>query len=301
MGIFYLLSAKIAGIVKVVAVKKCGSIAQGPKNSVKINLIRSVFCLIVSVAVFLFSREFMDATGIWISLLSGIFNATFLFLWILSAERTSLCLVELFCMLGSVLIPLFLAPYLYKGETVLWHQWLCAGLLVVSTFLFFPKLKKTDEPSAETKTKRIDWKALLCLLGCTVSSAGTVITQKLYVTYAEGSVAPFNLITFLVVALLFAIVFFSFLLKGSDEKTQSKFSAKIWLLILLASVMLYTNQFLSTLASNYFVSAVFYPLSYAIGWPLTFVADVCIFREKATLKKCIGLIITICASILISL
>ena len=111
----------------------------GRKNSIKINLIRAIGCLLVSIAVFLFSRSALDTSGTWISVLSGIFNAFFLFLWILAAERVSLWLVELFCMIGSVVVPLILAPFLYKGEHVLWHQWICTGILIVSTFFFFPK------------------------------------------------------------------------------------------------------------------------------------------------------------------
>jgi drug/metabolite transporter (DMT)-like permease len=306
MGIFYLLSAKLAGIIKVVAVKQCGSAAQGARNSVKINLIRALGCLIVSIAVFLFSRGTLDRTGLIISLLSGFFNAAFLFLWILSAERDSLCLVELFCMLGSVVIPLFLAPYLYKGERVLWHQWVCAGLLFISAFLFFPSAKDKS-PFQASKATQTDWKSLLLLLGCAVSSAGTVVTQKLYVTYSKGSISSFNLVTFFIVAACFSLIFLTLLIKDKackvtvKKEMQSKFSLQIWLLIALATAMLYVNQFLSTQASQYFVSAIFYPLSYAIGWPLTFLTDLLIFKEKTSYRKLIGLSITICASILISL
>ena len=79
MGFLYLLNAKLAGIIKVIAVKQCGSVAQGARNSVKINLIRSAGCLLVSIAVFLFTRGTLDKTGLIISLLSGIFNACSLF------------------------------------------------------------------------------------------------------------------------------------------------------------------------------------------------------------------------------
>lgn len=297
MGFFYLIFAKLAGLVKVVAVKKCGSAASGAKNSIKINLIRAIGCLAVSVAVFLFSRSALDKNGTWISLLSGIFNAVFLFLWILTAERVSLCLVELFCMIGSVVVPLILAPFLYKGEHVLWHQWICTGILVASTFFFFPK---------SDKKKRLDWKAFLLLVGCAVGSAGTVITQKLFITYSNSNISVFNLMTFLVVSVGFAVVFFASFAKekahaNHTESTSESFSAKVWMLIGLATVMLYANQFLSTQASKYFSSGVFYPLLYAIGWPLTFVADICIFKEKVTWKKLVGLVLTITASILISL
>ena len=203
-------------------------------------------------------------------------------------------------MIGSVVVPLILAPFLYKGEHVLWHQWICTGILVVSTFFFFPK---------SDKKKTMDWKAVLLLLGCAVGSAGTVITQKLFITYSDSKISAFNLVTFLVVSVGFSLIFAATYIKSkmqpnsgeNTELTSKRFSAKIWILIGVATVMLYANQFLSTQASKYFSSGVFYPLLYAIGWPLTFIADICIFKEKVTAKKLIGLTLTITASILISL
>ena len=84
MGFFYLITARLAGIFKVIAVKKCGTAAKGAKNSVKINLIRALGCLAVSFVVFAFSQSGLDRAGLWISLLSGVSNAFFLLLWILA-------------------------------------------------------------------------------------------------------------------------------------------------------------------------------------------------------------------------
>ena len=39
MGILYLLGAKITAIGKMIAMKKCGNVAKGAKNSLKINMI----------------------------------------------------------------------------------------------------------------------------------------------------------------------------------------------------------------------------------------------------------------------
>ena len=51
MGIVYLLISKFATLGKMIAMKKCGKIASGPENSIRINLIRSFGCLIISVIV----------------------------------------------------------------------------------------------------------------------------------------------------------------------------------------------------------------------------------------------------------
>ncbi|MBQ7769931.1 MAG: hypothetical protein IJ373_01960 [Clostridia bacterium] len=297
MGFFYLIIARLAGIFKVIAVKKCGTVAKGAKNSVKINLIRALGCLAVSLIVFAFSPSGLDTNGLWISLLSGVSNALFLFLWILAAERLSLCLVEVFCMLGSVVLPQLLAPLLYEGETVSWHQWLCTGALVLATFLFFPK---------STKKAPFDWKSLLLLTACGLTSAGTVISQKLYGAYSSSNISVFNLTTFAAVCAAFSIAFLFIIIKDKREKKGSevekqKFTATVWVLIAIATTMLYANSYLHTLASNHFSSAVFFPLSYSIGWFFTFLSDLIVFKEKATAKKIVGFCIVIVTGVLICL
>lgn len=296
MGFIFLFLAKLAGTIKTVCAKKCGVEAAGAKSSIKISLIRSFVCVLISSIVFLLDFEYMETIGMGISLFSGLCNAIFLFLWLLAAERVSLCMLEIFCMVGSVVIPLILAPYLYVDEFILWYQWIGVGLLFLSMFFFFEK-KIGNENGG-----RLTWGTFALLLGCAGSSAGTLITQKLYITYSRGNMAGFNFITFFVMALLFLVV--SIMLKyNKKQKSENEFGkglpTKIYILIIIAAVMLYGYQVLSMQAVKYFDSGIFYPLSYAITWPMMFLSDTLIFKEKIGVKKFLGLGIVIFATILI--
>ena len=119
MGYLFLLLSKIAALVKMVAVKNCGSIAKGTRNSVLINVIRSLGCIIVSLAVCLISGfGKMDTVGVIIAIFAGISNGVSLCTWILCASKVSLCTVEVFCMAGGVVLPLLVSPLIFSGESV---------------------------------------------------------------------------------------------------------------------------------------------------------------------------------------
>ena len=76
---------------------------------------------------------------------AGIGTALNLFTWILSAQRISLTLLEGVCTVGSLVVPLFLSPYLYNGEKVSLLQWTGAILVILSLFLFSGKSKSVTE------------------------------------------------------------------------------------------------------------------------------------------------------------
>lgn len=296
MGILWLLLANICGICKTVSVKKCGQKASGARNGIKINFFRSAICLIVSFAVFLFSPHSGDIPGLWFSLLAGTANVVLLFSWLIASQYSSLCAVEIFCMIGAVIIPMILAPLLYAGESVSPMQWTGAGLLIVSAFLISPH---------EKKNKRFSGKTVMFLILCTVSNAGVAVSQKLFTAYANASIAYFNLISFTVVFFAFGIAeMICFLYEKTDnkeEKVKKNFFRQTWMYIAISSVMLYANQYFSTTASGYFSSAVFYPIMYAIMIPLDFLADLMIFKEKFKIIKLCGAFCAVAAILFVFL
>lgn len=82
MGYLFFLLSKIAAVIKSIAVKNCGNIAKGAKNSVIINIIRAFGCVIVSFVVALFAGfEQLDTTGTVIAVFAGVCNGVSLFSW----------------------------------------------------------------------------------------------------------------------------------------------------------------------------------------------------------------------------
>lgn len=303
MGILFLLLSSVCAAIKLISVKKCGASAEGWFNSVKINFFRAAGCLAVSGAVFAFTGGFTDGTGLVVSLLSGVATALNMIVYLLASERTSLCAVEIFCMIGAVIVPMLLAPVLYEGEKIGALQWCGAGLLFAAALLL----------AGGAGARRFSFRAAILLSLCTVANAGIFVTQKLFVTYASGSVACFNLLNFAVVFLLLGAAFGAVAGKkrlpsaGSEGENPENggnicgFSRRIWLLIAVSTVMQYCNQYFSASASGYFSSAVFYPLTYAIAIPLTFIVDLFVFKEKFSVRKLSGVMCAVAAMVFVNL
>jgi len=298
MGLLYLFISKFGTIGKMIAVKKSGGIASGPKNSLIINLIRSLGCVLISLLFCLFSGfDKMSDLGILFAILSGIANAGLLFSWILCTEKSSLCAVEIFCMIGGILIPLLFTPLLFDGETIGLFQWIGALLLLPAAYCF--SYKKSSSGKGLTPS------ALLLLLLACFSNAGCFLTQKLFTAYGCGSAADFNLLTFLFCGIFLGIMLvpISLTSKSKDSlfKKPKKVKKQLFIYILIAIIMLYIAQYFSTLASGKLQSAYFFPLSYAISMPLTLLSDIIIFNEKLKASSIIALLFVALSITLISI
>jgi hypothetical protein len=105
-----LLIAQAANSAKQYAMKNCAKCAPGPFNSVCINLVRALICLVVSVIIWLSTGGgTTNALGHAIIIISGVGTAFNLLTWILSSRLVSLALIEALCMIGSLVVPLILA------------------------------------------------------------------------------------------------------------------------------------------------------------------------------------------------
>lgn len=297
--ILFVLS-KICAIVKVVAVKSSGNIASGAKNGTKISLLRSLGCILVGAAVCAFSGfRPMTETGIWISVLSGISNAALLFFWILAATSAPLYFVELFCMIGGVVLPLLISTAL-TGETVGVLGWVGSALLLAAAFLL-----------SKRGGGRINVKTILIAVMAGLGNMGSVMTQKLYNTYSGGTVADFQLATYAVCAAALALLLLAFYVHSrvsarapsdaGETVNGGALRGRVLLFISVAIVMMYVSQFLSTYASASIPSAIFYPLSYVISMPLVYLCDVVIYKEKVTARGIVGIILVTLAGVLINL
>ena len=289
MGYLFLFLSKIATVIKMIAVKNCGNIASGPRNSIIINLIRSLGCIAVSLVVCLASGfSPLDSAGTVISVFAGISNGIVLFVWILAANKVSLCTVETFCMAGAVIPPLIVSPFIFEGETVSVAQWIGSVLLFGAMYCL----------SKGGKKSKMSLSAFVLLVVCTIGNSCCALTKKLFTSFSESSTEMFQLYTFVFVFITFVLIFpFVPAHKASESP---KFTSKVSFYILIAVIMLYLVEYLSTLSSGYLPSAVYYPLSYVISMPMTFIADVIFFKEKITFNNVIGILLVTLSGILIN-
>ena len=306
--LFYgaLVLAQSGITAKQFAMKKCGQVAAGPFNSVCINLMRSSICLIVSVIIWLLmGGETTTAFGHLIIILSGIGTALNLFTWILSTRLVSLILIESVTMIGSLVVPLVLAPILYDGDSVSPIQWVGCILIFVSVFLFVNKGNDAKkEGSLITKIVVVTF----CALGATVAAL-----FKKYYTYhisdkGLGSIEYFTFMNFVTVLSFFMILFVIYYslekkrlsaLDGVPKRVELPYK-KVFVYIIIAASALYVAELFSVYAAQ-LPSAIYYPLSKGLAVLSTFLLDVIVFKDKVTVKKIIGLGIVIIAIILVNL
>jgi drug/metabolite transporter (DMT)-like permease len=296
-----ILLAQIGLNGKQYSMKKCGTLAPGPFNSICINTMRSVICIIVSLIIWLIADgKATTPFGHLIIAISAVGTAINLFTWIMSSRLISLTLLEAILTLGKLMGPLLLVPVLFKNESVSPFQWVACGLIIVAVFLFVEKGNKKDGSAI---------KKILLVALCGLSLAVAVVFKKYYVAeivkQGLGSVEYFTFINFVVVILTFAVLFPIYYHKesiklradGSDAKPELPFK-RVWLFVILAAASLYLNE-LFTVYANELDAAIYAPLSNGLNIACTFILDIVVFKDKITVKKIVGLLIVIAAFILL--
>lgn len=310
MGYLYLAISKFCGAAKMAAMKNCGNADDSTGTSVKVNAVRSGIILVVSVIVFAVSRA-ATADGMWIAALSGVSNALNMLSWLVCATAVSLCIVEMFVMIGSVVFPLALSPLLYAGETVSAAQWAGAGVILVAVVLF-----------CVGRDVKFGKKGIVWIAVCTLSSAGCNVTAKLYAVRAGSEyVAFFNLVTFVIVFAFFAVVAAITVLKNrkktdpvadsepvedsgraeeKDPQPREFFGLpeRTYFRIAIAAVGMYATNYFMTLAAGALQSGVLYPLSYGAGFVLTAIMDTVFFKQKLTLPRAVATVLAVAGAVL---
>lgn len=304
MGYLYLAISKFCGAAKMAAMKNCGNADDSTGTSVKVNAVRSGIILVVSVIVFAVSRA-ATADGVWIAALSGVSNALNMLSWLVCATAVSLCIVETFVMIGSVVFPLALSPLLYAGETVSAAQWAGAGVILAAVVLF-----------CVGRDVKFGKKGIVWIAVCTLSSAGCNVTAKLYAVRAGSEyVAFFNLVTFVIVFAFFAVVAAITVLKNrkktdpaadsgraeeKDPQSREFFGLpkKTYFRIAIAAVGMYATNYFMTLAAGALPSGVLYPLSYGAGFVLTAIMDTVFFKQKLTLPRAVATVLAVAGAVL---
>lgn len=310
MGYLYLAISKFCGAAKMAAMKNCGNADDSTGTSVKVNAVRSGIILVVSVIVFAVSRA-ATADGVWIAALSGVSNALNMLSWLVCATAVSLCIVETFVMIGSVVFPLALSPLLYAGETVSAAQWAGAGVILVAVVLF-----------CVGRDVKFGKKGIVWIAVCTLSSAGCNVTAKLYAVRAGSEyVAFFNLVTFVIVFAFFAVVAAITVLKNrkktdsvadfepvedfgraeeKDPQPREFFGLpkRTYFRIAIAAVGMYATNYFMTLAAGALPSGVLYPLSYGAGFVLTAIMDTVFFKQKLTVPRAVATVLAVAGAVL---
>lgn len=312
-----LIAASGGNALKQYAMKNCGKRAPGPFNSICINLARAVIC--VTVSVFFWIGTGMGTTntlGYSSAVLGGLGNAVGLFSWILASGFIPMSLIEIFSTFGNLVAPMILAPYLFNGDGVSLLQWIGCALLVASVFTFIePARERVARRSGSAGAVNLQENrrgstayVIIIVTLQTVSTGMATVFQKYYnfhvAAKGNGTMEYYNLISFCVVVLVFLLGFAFFALFRRERISNGSGRIalpyrSVWAFILMAGVGLYVAQYGAGIASE-LPSAVYFPLYKSAVMLETFILDTLVFKDRFTLRRLVGLVLVIVASVLVN-
>ncbi len=309
-GYFSLIMVQLGTTGKQYSMKNCGRLAPGAFNTICINMLRAAICIVIGLIMWLVSGG-GGVTNFWghvIIILAGLGTALNLFTWIPASRMVSLTLIETLFMVGTMVVPLILTPYLYNGETVSLIQWIGCALIFASAFLFMNKSNGTAHEGTL-------FQKIITLTGCVAGITVTTVLKKYYSTHFTdnglGSPEYFSFINFATVLgaflILFVIYYFierrnlaSAVPAGEKVHVELPYK-KVWFYIPIAAGSLCLNEVFMLYAATELPAAIYFPLSKGLTVACTFLLDVLLFKEKVTVKKLIGVGVIIVALILVNL
>ncbi len=308
IGYLFLGIALLCGAVKGYCGKKTSGFLRTPADSVLISLLRMAMCIFIGIAAILF-----DKTAVWqlptdallVSLASGITCSAFVITWILCIRTGAFMMVDVFLTAG-VVIPIVSCALMY-GETVSVRQIIGCALLLVAVLIMCSY-------NNSVKKVKITLPALALLILCGVANGCTDLLQKVYVKMTDnGSAATFNFYSYIGATVSLGIVYLGIMLYNKKKKAkaaelgeavvaESKFKLpKLLPYIVVMAICLFFYSFFKTLAATRLDSILLYPISQVGSMLLASLMAMIFFKEKMNWKGVLGIVIALCAMLLINL
>lgn len=286
MGYLFLAISLLTGATKGYCGKMTSGYVKGYQDAMLTNVIRMSICIVIGFLIVFLNGDvnLLVSSGqmLAVSFLSGVSTSVFVVCWLIAVQRGAYMMLDVFLMLG-VLIPLT-AGRVFFHETVSVSQWCGVGILLIAVYIMC---------SYNTTVKgKLSVSSLVLLTVCGIANGLTDFSQKLFVKMESGSTtAVFNFYTYLFSSVTLILFFMLFQKVEKKEDTTEKFQIRHILgYVLVMSVCLFANSFFKTLAANYLVSAVLYPLNQGVALILSTLMSAFLFHEKLTVKCGVGVV-----------
>lgn len=293
MGYIFIIFSLSAGLIKGFCGKKISGLVSTVKGTFYTNLLRMLICVAVGFLIVISNGYLafnIDITTFLIAAVSGISTAMFVVSWIFCVRRGAYVMIDVFLMLGGGLT-IGLCK-LFFNETASINQLIGFVLLVIASYIMC---------SYSSSIKGgFSFSSFLLLVVCGVFSGLTDFSQKWYIySQPTGSVGIFNFYTYLFAAVVLLI---SFAIADKKEKAQNDGkSLKVFLVICVMAVCLFSCSYFKTMAAKFVPSAVLYPLISGSSIVLSAIMSAIFFKEKITPKCIIGIMIALGAIIIMNL
>ena len=291
MGYICIFAALLAGTTKGFFGKRISGTVTTQRQSVFVNMIRMVICVLISLAVLGFEAwrhgVRIDGAAWGFGAMAGVTVSAFMVTWLLAVRRGAFMLISVSQMFG-VVVTLICSFFLFRDPISPW-QLLAVAILIVAVLVMV---------SYSTSLKgKLDRTAILLLVLCGLSSGLYDFSLKLFTHYSVSSVSVLNLLSYAIASVVLLAVFFLPSKERGLEAGQMLRSCRGAVLIM--SVCLFVNSYFKALANEYLSPAQVYPIYQAGGLIFSAVMAAVFFKERVTLRCVIGMCLAFAAILLL--
>jgi len=291
MGYIFLLIALIAGTTKGFLGKKLSNTVVTHRQSVFVNLIRMILCIVISIGVLLVQsggfRIVIDIPALIFGSMAGVTLSVFTVTWLMSMRHGVYMLVSVAQTFGMVIT--LVGSFLVFREKIGWQQILGVGILIAAVLV--------TASYSRSQKGRLTVKAVILLILCGVSCGLYDFSQKLFTAFSTAEISTLNLLTYIAAAM---VLFLFFMISEADAqiKTKELFRKTIWN-VMAASVCLFVNSYFMALSTRYLTATQLYPVSRAGGMIAAALMSAIFFGEKITLRCVAGISLSFIAILLL--
>ena len=300
MGYLFLTLALAAGITKGYCGKKTSGAIVSNSDSMIMNLLRMLICVLVGLVLTVVQDGVFalrpDAFVMLAAALSGIASAVFVVSWLLSVRTGAYMMVEVFLLLGVVVTVVLCR--IFFGEEI--GAWQIAGMVILVAAVYIMTAYNSSVKG------KMSVGALVLLMICGLSYGISDFSQKLFTNQRpDGSVAAFNLYTYVFAALVLAVAYLVFRVvdkrKGAQVRSPLKVIKPIWHFVLIMAICLFANSFFKTQAAPHLDAVMLYPLNQGCAVVLSLLMSAVLFKEKINAKCIVGICLSFVALLMINL
>lgn len=305
MGVLLISLALIGGLIKGFSGKGISRDVESLSDGFTVNIIRSCFCTVISLAILLISAGpsalALDGASLVVCLASSVFMCVFAVAWLYAYKSEAYVFLSVFTMLGSVLTAL-LSHFIYGDELKITR--------IIGMAVLFVAVYITSLYNKNIKGKMTTKGVITLILGASGAALADFM-QKVFTKEGLGSAYAFNFYTYALMLLpqliLLLIIFYCRArrspkrLTAGDLLNKKLFDRRHVIICAMIAVGLYLNSLSKTLATEYVPSTQLYPTLQALNLIASAILAAILFKEKITAKSAIGISVALGAVLLMNI
>ena len=298
IGYIFLLLALTGGLIKGFAGKGISRDVASLSDGFTVNLMRCSFSALFAFALALPLSSIegfqLSPQGFLVSGLSSLFMAMFTVAWLYAYKSEAYIFLNIFTMLGSIVTALL--GFIFYGDELKPTRIL--GMLLLFAAVYIMSLYNKDIKGKFTP------KGIITLIIGTLGAALADFMQKVFTKEALGSPYVFNFYTYALAIIpqaIILIILFKLRPKGEEGISPNLLDMKHIIIYIVISAALYLNSISKTLAAGEIPTTMLYPTLQGANLIASAALAAIFFKEKMTKKSIVGILIALCAVVLMNI